>query len=134
MTRNIQTTQIPLTVGFFWEQYNNQDSKFPPYNFYVEDDSDHGYSTWVLELAVAGYAKERLSVQQDKQTLIIAATKDEVNKQYEHRGISSRAFEKKVVLGEYVEVKSVELVDGLLKIVLERNIPEAAKPKQFNIE
>ena len=55
------------------------------------------------------------------------------DKEYIHKGIATRKFDKKFTLGEFIEVQEVALVDGILSVYLEKNIPEEKKPKNFSI-
>ena len=104
---------------------------YPPYNV-IELDED----TRVLELAVAGFEKDEISVSQDNKKLIISAEKakkDEETK-YLHKGIAQRKFTREYALWEFSNVKSVDLNNGILYVVINREIPEEKKPKKFEIK
>ena len=58
---------------------------------------------------------------------------EEQDNQFLHRGIALRAFERRFQLADHVEVKAADLVDGLLKVDLVREIPEAMKPRKIDI-
>lgn len=111
---------------------------YPPYNIKrLGKDSDARY---VIELAVAGFTADEIDIEQQEQRLKITGrntlgklTEDGIDIQYVHRGIAERDFERVFTLAEHVEVESAELVNGLLKVTLLRNLPEEKKPKKIII-
>jgi molecular chaperone IbpA len=109
------------------------DTDYPRYNVLEKDEN-----ITVLELAVAGFKKEELTVKQEfknstiKQVLTIEGKKEE-KKEYAYKGISTRDFKREFSLPEYTEIKEVTLIDGILSVVLEKQIPEDKKPKTFTI-
>ena len=112
------------------------DTDYPRYNVLEKDEN-----ITVLELAVAGFKKEELTVKQEfknnsistiKQVLTIEGKKEE-KKEYAYKGISTRDFKREFSLPEYTEIKEVTLVDGILSVVLEKQVPEDKKPKTFTI-
>ena len=110
---------------------------YPPYN--IIEISDTQYE---IELAVAGFNKDEIKITIDDGYLTIASDKiaevwDEKvgdEKNYIHRGISGRSFERKFALAEYVEVVVAAVENGILTIALERNVPEVLKPKTIEIK
>lgn len=105
---------------------------YPPYNIeHVADDE------YLIELAVAGFGDEDLSVEVQQNVLTvtgrIGAKTDGEERRFLHRGIAERAFERRFHLADHVEVSGAELKNGLLSIQLVREIPEAAKPRQIAI-
>jgi len=123
------------TVGFDsifdrLEKLNTQQSGYPPHNVVKHDDD-----RFEIAIAVAGFNEKDLSVEQEENVLTIASRDVDLNgdKQYIHKGIATRKFKKAFTLGEYIEVKEVALVDGILSVYLEKNIPEEKKPKSFSI-
>lgn len=105
---------------------------YPPYDI-VELTETEGY---YISLAVAGFTKDQLSITVEKNTLIVEG---EINGdfwegKYLHEGIAKRKFKRTFSLGEYVEVKSSTLENGILHIELRRNTPEEAKPKTIKIK
>ena len=123
------------TVGFDsifdrLEKLNTQQSGYPPHNVVKHDDD-----RFEIAIAVAGFNEKDLSVEQEENVLTIASSDVDLNgdKQYIHKGIATRKFKKAFTLGEYIEVKEVALVDGILSVYLEKNIPEEKKPKSFSI-
>ena len=111
-------------------------SNYPPYNIIQEDDYHY-----LIELAVAGFSEDDLEVELKEDTLKVSGKKsykDEVNdeyaKKYTYRGISNRAFERNFVLNSDVHVNNVKLEHGMLRISLERIVPEHKKPRKIEID
>ena len=105
---------------------------YPPHNILKHNDNK-----FVLEIAVAGFTQEDLHVVLDKNTLVVTGDKKrEENIEsvaYLHKGIGTRSFNKSFVLERYLVVKDVKLSDGILKVVLERVVPEEEKPRILEI-
>jgi molecular chaperone IbpA len=103
---------------------------YPPYN--IEKTGEHAYR---ISVAVAGFAADELNVEVKENALIIAARKaeDEDGRTYLHRGIATRAFERRFHLADHVKVTGATHVDGMLHIELVREIPEALKPRRIAI-
>ena len=102
---------------------------YPPFD--LERISEDGYR---ITLAVAGFRPEEIDVTAQQNLLIVAGRKnDEGQGQYIHRGIATRAFERRFGLADYVQVRSAELRDGMLSIELVREIPEEMKPRKIEI-
>lgn len=103
---------------------------YPPYN--IERLGDAEYR---ITMAVAGFSDTELSIEQKEQLLTVKGQKaeDKTERQFLHRGIAARAFERRFQLADYVEVKGAEVKDGLLHIDLVRNVPERLKPRQIAI-
>lgn len=97
-----------------------------------------GENTYRISLAVAGFKPEQVNVTVNQNVLIVSATAAEEDKQdkgeYLYRGIAGRSFERRFNLADYVTVKDASLTDGLLQIELERELPEAMKPRQIEIQ
>jgi molecular chaperone IbpA len=106
-------------------------SGYPPYN--IEKLGEHTYR---LTMAVAGFSERDLAVSVQNNMLVVAgrARQDEENIQYLYRGIAGRAFERHFQLADFIKVGKATLEDGMLKIILEREIPEAMKPRRIEIE
>jgi molecular chaperone IbpA len=103
---------------------------YPPYNIERMGDSEYQ-----ITMAVAGFGKDELRVDVKEQTLTIAGEKkaEEKEREFLHRGIAARSFERRFQLADFVEVKGAELKDGLLHIDLVRNVPERLKPRAIAI-
>ncbi len=103
---------------------------YPPYN--IEKLEDDAYR---ISIAVAGFSDADLSVEVRDKGLIVSARKadEDAGKSYLHRGIATRAFERRFHLADHVQVTGATHVDGMLHIELERQVPEALKPRQIRI-
>ena len=112
-------------------QKNGTADSYPPYN--IEKTGEDSYQ---ITLAVAGFGSSDLDVEvRDGQLVIVGkgATEEQDN-QFLHRGIARRAFDRRFQLADHVEVRAADLVDGLLKVDLVREIPEAMKPRKIDIQ
>lgn len=107
----------------------HQQSGFPPYNVRKVDED-----TFVVELAVAGYNKNSLAVTEDDGMLEIKGERPEDSEEYLHKGIAGRKFTRTFALGEYMFVDSADLNDGMLYVVVKRDLPEEKKPKTIKIK
>ena len=101
---------------------------YPPYNIKKIDD-EH----FEIEMAVAGFGKSNLDIELKDDTLTITGKHEGEDKDYIYQGIANRAFTRQFTLADTVIVKNAELVNGLLKIALERYIPEEKKAKKIDI-
>ena len=112
--------------------FKAESSYYPPHNILKHNDNK-----FVLELAVAGFTQEDLHVVLDKNTLVVTGDKKRDDKSdsvaYLHKGIGTRSFNKSFVLERYFVVKDVKLSDGILKVTLERVVPEEEKPRILEI-
>jgi molecular chaperone IbpA len=99
---------------------------YPPYN--IERLGDNEYR---ITMAVAGFGQDEIRVDVKEQTLSVAGEKKAEDKEREflHRGIAARTFERRFQLADHVEVKGADLKDGLLHVDLVRNVPERLKPR-----
>ena len=123
-------------IGF--DQIFNQrlqqqtNSNYPPHNIVKYSDKDYA-----IEIAVAGFSKEEITVEVDQDQLKVRGVQGEVlseGKEYLHRGLASRNFEQTWTLAEYMEVKDAEVKDGMLVIIIERIIPESLKPRNIKVK
>jgi len=103
---------------------------YPPYNI-----EKTGEDAWRISIAVAGFSEAELSVEVRENALIIAARRGEEDKArtYLHRGIATRAFERRFHLAEHVRVTGAAHENGMLNIELAREVPEALKPRRIEI-
>jgi len=102
---------------------------FPPYNICKKNDN-----TYVVELAVAGFAKSDIEIELDGDILRISGKTSDDNENYLYKGISNRAFSRVFNIAETVEVKDATMVNGMLKVFLENIVPENKTPKKIKIE
>ena len=103
---------------------------YPPYN--IEKTADDAYR---IQIAVAGFSEDDLNVEVRENALIVSARKadDAEDRKYLHRGIATRAFERRFHLADHVRVSGASHVDGMLNIDLLREVPEALKPRRIEI-
>ncbi|WP_420568696.1 Hsp20 family protein [Thalassovita sp.] len=103
---------------------------YPPYN--IEKTDENAYR---ISIAVAGFTADDLSVEVKENALVVSARKaDEPDtRTYLHRGIATRAFERRFTLADHVKVTGAAHADGMLHIDLVREMPEALKPRQIEI-
>lgn len=103
---------------------------YPPYN--IEKTADDAYR---ISIAVAGFADSDLSVEVRDGALLVSARKaeDDSDRTFLHRGIATRAFERKFQLADHVKVNGASHADGMLHIDLVREVPEALKPRRIQI-
>lgn len=103
-------------------------STYPPYNIKsLEDDK------YEIELAIAGFSKPDITVEQTENRLSVRGSKKTSDETYLHKGLAARDFEQTFVLADYVKVTKVTLIDGILTINLERELPEEKKTKVIPI-
>jgi len=106
-------------------------SGYPPYN--IEKSGDDDYT---ITMAVAGFSDHDINITAQNDRLTVAGRiedKKEDGTEYLHRGIALRAFERSFRLADHMQVKTASLKDGLLRINLVREVPEAAKPRLIPI-
>ena len=110
----------------------DKQSSFPPYN--IELLAEDQYR---ITMAVAGFAEQELAINSELNNLVITGTKavdkDKTERKFLHQGIAERSFERKFQLGDHVKVVGAFMENGLLHIDLQREIPEALKPRQIAI-
>ena len=135
----------PVTIGFdnvfdhferMMDDHNFNEMvryNYPPYN--IVKTGDYTYN---IELALAGFSKKDIDITMEDGVLNIKssveATKDKDEDGVIHKGIAKRYFSKSFTIAEDVEVKGAELKDGLLKVSLERIVPESKKPRTISIK
>ena len=103
---------------------------YPPYN--IEKIAD---DAWRISIAVAGFTEDDLGVEVRESALIVTAKKsdDDKGRTFLHRGIATRAFERRFALADHVRVTGASHRDGMLHIELVREVPEALKPRRIEI-
>ncbi|MEQ9247166.1 MAG: Hsp20 family protein [Nitratireductor sp.] len=108
----------------------DQSVNYPPYN--IEKTGDNAYK---LSMAVAGFAPDELTVTVEDRSLIVKGkTKSESGERtYLHRGIATRAFERRYDLADDIQVGEASLEHGMLNVALERVVPEEKRPRQIEI-
>ena len=146
MTRNLSIfNQLrPVTVGFdnifdhFESMFDGDVMNIPQVNYPPYNIVKTGKYTYDIELALAGFSRDDINVEYQDNVLTVKSIKkadeDETANGVIHKGISKRYFAKSFTVADDVEVKGAELKDGLLKISLERIIPESKKARTIKIK
>ena len=135
----------PVSVGFdnvfdhfermFEDDFRVSVPNFPPYNIVKT-----GKNSYDIELALAGYSKKDISIDFEDGILNIKSIKDKDEKEVEdnngvlHQGIAKRYFSKAFTIADDVEIKGAELKDGLLRVSLEKIVPESKKARTIEIK
>jgi len=126
----------PFFIGFNRDlgrlnsAHKTNTTSYPPYDLLKLDED-----TYQILLAVAGFSKEDIDLSVENGTLIIkGAIIEATDAEVIHKGIASRKFVRSFALGEYMEVTSAELKDGMLHINVVRIVPEEKKPKSIKIK
>jgi molecular chaperone IbpA len=105
------------------------DNNYPPYNILRT-----GENSYRITLAAAGFKPDQISVTVQQNTLIVTGKESQnPDRDYLHRGIAARPFERRFGLADFVEVKDATFEDGLLQIELGLELPEAMKPKRIEV-
>src|SRR5450830_1482792 len=110
-------------------QRNDTATSYPPYN--IELIAEDKYS---ITMAIAGFDRSEIDIESDTLKVVGRKQKDETAKNYLHRGIASRDFEHRFRLADHVKVIGASMNNGLLKIELVREVPEAYKPRRILID
>ena len=122
------------SVGFdrlfdMLENSNFAGENYPPFDLIRLDDNRYR-----IEVAVAGFGKDDIEITSQQNSLLIRGEKADGNgSDYVHRGIANRSFERRFALADHIQVRGADLKDGMLAIELEREIPEAMKPRKIEI-
>ena len=105
---------------------------YPPYNIRKNDEN-----SYTIELAVAGFGESEIDITIDGGKLIVKGNVDATTPEDDNflfKGIATRAFTRAFAIDDHIEVKNAELFNGMLKIALERLIPEEKKPKKITVK
>ena len=103
---------------------------YPPYNL-----RKTGENTYVVELALAGFAKQDIEIElADGKLVVKGIVNSDENENFIFKGIANRAFTRTFALDDQIEVKNAEMFNGMLKVFLERIIPEHKKPKKIEVK
>ena len=136
----------PVSIGFdnlfdhfenFFDDYENvkasHTASFPFYNIVKKE-----ANKFDIEIALAGYDKKDISVEYEDNLLRIKSIKEAKSDKEQdgliHQGIAKRYFSKVFTIADDVEIKGAELKHGLLKVSLEKIIPEGKKPKKIEVK
>jgi molecular chaperone IbpA len=117
----------------FEHRFANQiKDNYPPYNI-VKHDED----SYVLEIAVTGFAKDEVTVEIDQNQLVVKGVREkgeDITAEYLHRGLAFRDFTRSWTLAEHMIVGEGSIKNGVLTIELKRVVPEALKPRVLKIK
>jgi molecular chaperone IbpA len=102
---------------------------YPPYNIRKTGDN-----TYVIEIAVAGFGKQEIDITFEDNKLIVSGNTKDDGDNFLFRGIANRAFTRTFALDDQIEIQDAALINGMLKIALERIIPEHKKPKKIEVK
>lgn len=103
---------------------------YPPYNI-----KKTGDNTYAIEIAVAGFGKQDIEIEMaDGKLVVKGSTSDNTQDNYLFKGIANRAFTRAFALSDHIEVQNAEMINGMLRIFLERIIPEHKKPKKIEVK
>lgn len=110
--------------------HGNSQGGYPPYNIELLDENQYR-----ITMAVAGFTNSELDIQTQANMLVIKGSKgeDEQERSFLYQGIAERNFERRFQLADYVKVTAARIENGLLHVDLEREIPEAMKPRKIEI-
>ncbi len=113
------------------QDLNSASTGYPPYN--IEKTSEE---TYVISIAVAGFNARELDIEVRENKLLVVGKKEPESegRVFLHKGIGLRSFQRNFQLTDHVKVVSADFVDGLLNITLQREIPEAYKPRKISIK
>lgn len=105
-------------------------NSYPPYDVEAVGEDDYR-----ITMAVAGFSRDEIDIQVQDRTLTVSGRKaaEEGEHRYLHRGIARRGFVQKFQLADHVKVTGADLADGMLTIDLEREVPEAMRPRTIEI-
>jgi len=123
------------TIGFdrlfnvLDEVQRTAEESFPPYNIERLDEN-----RFQISVALAGFMPDEVTLTAEQNVLTLEGRKAEKEeKAFLHRGISTRNFKRQFTLADHVEVKGARFENGLLLVDLQREIPEAMKPRRIEI-
>jgi molecular chaperone IbpA len=102
---------------------------YPPYNI-----KKTGENTYVIEMAVAGFARQDIEIEFADDKLIVRGNTTEDNNDYIFKGIAARNFTRTFALNDQIEIKDAAMWNGMLQIALEKIIPDHKKPKKIEVK
>ena len=120
-------------VDSLFQTPDNSQPNWPPYNI-----EKNGETQYRITMAVAGFGESDLDITIHEQKLIISgkiseSATEKQDREYLYQGIAARQFERRFQLADFIHIKGASLKDGLLHIDLEREVPDAMKPRKIDI-
>jgi len=139
MRENFYELSFPMNVGIGFEDMfdrftriadTSNTGNYPPYNIINESDTQS-----VVEMAVAGFNENDLDIEVEDSKLTITGNRDVKldDDKYRHKGIAYRNFKRTFALADHIEVNGASVDCGILRIYLERILPEGLKPRKIDI-
>jgi len=115
----------------FENRFQHSTTNYPPYNVIKHDEN-----SFEIEVAVAGFDREDITIEVDQNQLVIKGrrTKEDDADKYVYRGLAARDSDRNFTLAEHIIVGDAELTNGILRVKLTREIPEAPKPRLIAIK
>ena len=115
----------------FENRFQHSTTNYPPYNVIKHDEN-----SFEIEVAVAGFDREDITIEVDQNQLVIKGrrTKEDDADKYVYRGLAARDFDRNFTLAEHIIVGDAELTNGILRVKLTRQVPEALKPRLIAIK
>lgn len=114
------------------DEKNERFEAYPPYNIEKRDED-----AYVITLAVAGFEEKDINIMVQDDRLVVSAAREaqsgDQQKNYLHRGIATRSFERTFRLADHIRVQDASLENGLLTIAMIREVPEEKKPRMIAI-
>ena len=134
------TSALNRALLGFDEIFNNFENRFanqinnnyPPYNIVKHDEN-----SYELEIAVTGFTKDEVTVEIDQNQLVVKGVRDkneDTTAEFLHRGLAFRDFTRSWTLAEHMEVNTGSIKNGVLRVAIQRLVPEALKPRQLKIK
>lgn len=123
-----------FAVGFtdqlqMYDKLRKQTTGYPPYNIIKVDDTHYK-----IEVALAGFKIDDIDIELKDRLLTISTNITEKQESYLFKGIANRAFSRSFIVEEFIEVKSAHFENGILSIILEKQLPENKKSTRIKIE
>ena len=127
-----------LFVGFddtynrmlkFHDDVTKNIPNYPPYNIRKVEDNKY-----VIELAIAGFSRNDVEITFEENKLIVSGRTSDDNDNFLFKGIANRAFTRTFFLDDTIEINDASMINGMLKIALEKIIPEHKKPKKIEVK
>ena len=136
---NMYSLSFPMNLGIGFDEMFDRfrlitehasQGNYPPYNIIQEKENES-----IIELAVAGFNEHDLDIEVDGNKLTITGNKDVKldDEKYRHKGIAYRNFTRTFALADYIQVNGASVDCGILRVYLERVVPEELKPKKIKI-
>jgi len=113
----------------FHDDFTKNIPNYPPYNIRKVEENKY-----VIELAVAGFGKSDIEICIEDNKLIVTGNAKEDSENFLYKGIANRAFTRTFLLNDHIEINDAAMMNGMLKIALEKIIPEHKKPKKIEVK